>query len=116
MANGNGQNGARGAYEDEIAKRSRKRPYEELKGRIKDEIAKRPPEKDSKEQCLAKQQAAMQRRRPSGATQVEQARAAELLLPEERFDRTRRSRRRTARAGRGIEQQRRQPRGRRIRL
>ena len=96
MANGNGRNGAKRAYEEQLAKRSPKRKYEEE---------------------LAKQQAAMQRRRPS-ATQVEKARAAEMLLPEERFDRASRSRRRTdtARAGRAIEQQRAQPRGRRIRL
>ena len=93
MANGNGRNGARRQMTDEE---------------------------------LAKQQRSQA---STAATEREKARADEMLLPEERRARQeavrppRRgspidtpSRRRTARAGRAIEQRRAQPRGRRIRL
>ena len=87
MANGNGLNGARGAYQG-------------LRNRVEEEAANRPRmPRMAREEWLAEQQrilAARQaerpRRRPS-ATQVEKARAAEMLLPEEQAARRANARR-----------------------
>ena len=74
MANGNGRNG----------------PYEELRGRIKAEAAKRPPmPRMAREEWLAKQQAAMQQRsivdqvREKQRSIQDQNARGKLLLPEE---------------------------------